>query len=121
MEGTGSGGCFQRPHKGCWVVGAGWQVHREVGAVKPLVWQGSFNDVAVQELVQVVPVLVSRNERDTKGPVAGLLHHRGHYVVAVDGHHVAVADSVGEEGQTGHLEPFLAELSGPQLLAPAVL
>lgn len=54
--------------------------------------------------MQLVPVLVFRNEHDAKGSVAGLLHHRGHQVAAVDGDHVPVADSVGEEGRTGHNE-----------------
>lgn len=36
--------------------------------------QGGFDDFAAQELMQTVPVLVVSDERDAKGPVAGLLY-----------------------------------------------
>ena len=120
MEGAGLSKGFQCLDEGR-LFRSGREVHREVGALEPLECQADVDGLAMQELVYLVSVPVFYDECDAKGPVAGLPHDPGQQVVAVDGHDVAIADSVGEERQTGHLERIVGELAGPQLLAPAVL
>lgn len=53
--------------------------------------------------------------------MVGLVHHRGHEVVAVDGDHISVADALSEEEEAGHLEGVPGEPAYAEQLAPSVL